>query len=150
MRLMTAFSLCRAVLMLLIVIFGGDFYVSYQYLYFVKLLSTCLLYATIILPVMYLFDRYSPPKRILIGTCITLAYLASRFVSYTLVHYVPLVNTKFFGFSVIALSFIPFFIYTHLKKYSPFVRKTELTKKYSYTLGSRAMCILVCDRFFSF
>ncbi|MEI7494042.1 MAG: hypothetical protein WCJ92_05540 [Alphaproteobacteria bacterium] len=48
---------------------------------------------------------------------------------------------KFVSFSVIALSCIPFFIYAYLKKRSSSVSKTELTKKYSSTLGSRAICM---------
>jgi hypothetical protein len=143
MPLMTAFSLCHSILILIIVNLGGDFSVSYNPLYLVKFLSTCLLYATMILPAMYLFDRYSSSKRILIGACIMLAYFLSRFVSYALAYYKPITDTKFFSFLAIALSCIPFFIYAHLKKRSSPVCKTELTKKYSYTSGSRAICILV-------
>ena len=131
MRLMTAFSLCSAILMLIIVIFGKDFYVFYKCLYIVKLLSGFLIYATIILPAMYLFDRYSSSKRILIGAYIMLAYFFSRFVSYAIAYYNPVIDTKFFSFIAIALSCIPFFIYAYLKKLPSAGRKIELTKKYS-------------------
>ena len=142
-RLMTAFSLCHSILILIIVNFGGDFYLTYKHLYVLKFLSACLIYATIILPAMYLFDRYSSSKRILIGAYIMLAYFFSRFVSYAIAYYNPVTDTKIFSFIAIALSCIPFFIYAYLKKLPSAVRKTELTKKYSYTLGSRAICILV-------
>ncbi|MEI7494041.1 MAG: hypothetical protein WCJ92_05535 [Alphaproteobacteria bacterium] len=79
MQLVTAFSLCRAIQLLIIVIFGKDFYVFYKCFYIIKLLSTFLLYATIILPAMYLFDRYASSKHILIGTYIMLAFLAGNF-----------------------------------------------------------------------
>jgi len=144
MQLMTAFSLCHSILILIIINFGEDFYVIYKSLYFLRLLSGCLLYATVILPAMYLFDRYSSSKRILVGTYIMLAYFSSRFVSsYALVCYKPITDAKFFSFIGIALGCITFFIYAYLKKHSSSEFKTELTKKYSYTLGSRAICMLV-------
>ena len=133
-----------ATLILKIVNFGGDFYIIYKPLYFLKLLSGCLPYATAFLPAMYLFDRYSSSKRILVGACIMLAYFSSRFVSsYALVCYKPITDTKFYSFIAIALGCITFFIYAYLKKHSSSVFKTEPTKKYSYTLGSRAICMLV-------
>ena len=144
MQLMTAFSLCHSILILIIINFGEDFYIIYKSLYFLRLLRGCLPYATVILPAMYLFDRYSSSKRILAGTCIMLAYFLSRFVSsYAQVCYKPITDTKFFGFIGIALGCITFFIYAYLKKHSSSEFKTEPTKKYSYTLGSRAICMLV-------
>ena len=89
------------------------------------------------------FDRYSSSKRILVGTYIMLAYFLSIFASYVLSYYKPITDMKFFSFIAIALGCVTFFIYAYLKKHSSSVFKTEPTKKYSYTLGSRAICMLV-------
>ncbi len=143
MRLITIGYIFIAFLILTILITGADFYVAYKSFYIARFLYSLLMYASIILPAVYLFNKYPMPQHILIGTYIILANYIARFFSHVLVTCVPHLQMKAWYSLPLIVTFISFFIYRYVEKHSSSLNKPEMLKKHSASLKHKKICALV-------
>ncbi len=138
MRLTTIGYALVAILILTVCITRQEFYSSYKCFYVARFFYAYLMPATIILPTIYLFNRWPASQHILIGTYIVLAMFIGRFLSRTLAYWMPHSQMKVWCFLAIAITCIPFVIYAHVEKYSSSTtNKSEKPKKHSISLRDK-------------
>lgn len=130
--------------MLTIYTAGKDFYGSHTCFYFTRFLHSCLTFATIILPALYLFERQPASQHILISTYIILAKYAAKFFSRILVHYVPFSQIKILYFLSIVLPCLSLILYSYIAKHYPTVTsRPKVSKKYPALLKNKVFYVFI-------
>ncbi len=106
---------------------GGDsYYHNYHGFYLARFFYSSLSYATIILPTVYLLDKYNESRHILISTYIVLAVFLGKFLAYIFSCYGPAACMHVWYWLPVIGSFLAWGIYAYVEKHSsPSVKKIE-------------------------
>ena len=120
-----------AVLIVFVCIIEEDFSNNYQIFYLVRFLYSFLGYILILLPAIYLFEKYKKSQHILISACIVLATLLGKSLAYSFFYY-KLTSMYAWYWLPVTGSFLSLGLYVYMGRYlSPSVEKTTVVFKYS-------------------
>lgn len=132
MRLVTLGHIFVAFLVVTICITEEDFYNKYQGFYLARFFYSSLVHVTVILPAMYLLNKYPESQHILISTSVALVTFLGKFLAYIFSCYVSSACIQAWYWIPVVGSSLALGIYTYVEKYSQLsLNKAETNLTYS-------------------